>query len=328
MLLGKRLRAAVPASFRTWVRLRVDPRARRSANRAATLPNGRPNFGTLVTQRRSWLFEHLPLASAELHYDIFTKESQRRLAARLGLTTAATLRSGLTLAEALDHVRRADLDHFAIKPDSSHNAIGFRALVREDGGYRELRKGRRRSLDGWRRELAREYRQLERPDAWVLEELLLPAGGAIAPVDDVKFFCFGGRVELIVHLWRFPHRPWKQANWYHRDWTPVTEPVRRSKPDPHHDHPPPPSGDRLLEIAERAASRLCYPFIRIDLYDTSRGVVLGEFTPGPGGRYDLTPAWDDRFSQRWHEAAADLVDDLRSGRIEPLLPERDPTDGR
>jgi hypothetical protein len=253
MLLRKRVRTAVPASVRAWVRLLVDPRARRAANRAATLQDGRPTFGSLVTGRRDWLFEHLPPASAELHYDIFTKESQGRLAARLGLPTAATLRSGLTLAEALDHVREAGLDRFAIKPDSSHNGIGFRGLVREGPEYRDVRKGRRRTLAGWRRELAREYAQLERPDTWVLEELLLPAGGAVAPVDDVKFFCFGGRAEVIAHFWRFPHRPWKRTNWYERDWTPVAEPVRRSLPGPHHDHPLPRAADQLLEVAERTA---------------------------------------------------------------------------
>ena len=87
--------------------------------------------------------------------------------------------------------------------------------------------------------------------------------------------------------------------------------------------PAAPLSDRrqeLLATAEAAASALCYPFIRIDLYDTSRGVVLGEFTPGPGRRYAFLPDWDVRLSRRWREAAAALEEGIGSGRIRPLMP--------
>ncbi len=76
----------------------------------------------------------------------------------------------------------------------------------------------------------------------------------------------------------------------------------------------------MLAIAERISAKLCYPFIRVDLYDTSRGPVVGELTPGPGRRYAFSPQWDARLSQRWLEVARVLETGIRSGRIQPLGP--------
>lgn len=309
-----RIRGSVHPRLKSWYRTRWLRWWKREKRRRSS------EFGALVTSRKDWLFETLPKDAAEYQYNIFTKESQRRLAHRLGLATADVYLSGVSLAAALDYVEREGLERFVIKPDSSHNSIGFRPLARTGDRFRDLRDGKELTIGGLRRTLHREYGGRGRPDAWVVEELLLPASGAIAPVEDFKFFCFGGRAELIAQTWRISSKPWKRRIWYTRDWEPV---VVKSQNRNHDEAKVPASAADLVAFAEHAAAQLAYPFMRVDLYDTSRGIVFGEFTPGPGSRHGFTPEWDARLAQLWREAAARLDHDIRSGTIRPLGPERE-----
>lgn len=286
---------------------------------------GEPTFGTLISDRRRWLFETLPEASAAYHYDLFTKESQQRLARRLGLATAETYRSGATLEEALAFVEQRGLERFVLKPNSSSSAVGFCPLVREGDRFRNVKDGTTPRLEDLRRELDRTMEHRGFADEWFVEELLLPPDGSLAPLEDYKFYCFGGRTEFVAHIWWASRRPRKRWACYTRAWEPVE--VLTGRPNVS----PAPLSERrqaLLETAEAAAAALAYPFVRIDLYDTERGVVFGEFTPGPGRRYAFLPAWEERLRRRWHEAASALEEGIRSGRVRPMMPEEptgDPT---
>lgn len=307
------LRRAVPPALKAWLRAL---RPRRGHQRPPGLVASE-SFGVLVSERKSWLFANLPESAAAYHYDIFFKTSQKRHARRLGLEVAHDYLTNVSLDEALAYIEDTQLDRFVIKPNLSYSGIACRMLIRENGAFRDLLSGRRLRTSRLRREL-RDEQIRGRPDEWIVEELLLPADGSTSVIEDYKFYCFGGVTELITH--RRPGRGPKKRYRYRftRDWEPVEVGF-----DDRNDGKPrvPANAARLLEVAEGAASQLCYPFIRIDLYDTSRGIVLGEFTPGPGQRYGLNPEWNARFVRRWHEAANEIVEGIRSGRITPLGPE-------
>jgi hypothetical protein len=307
------LRRALPPALKAWLR---GFRPRRGHQRPPGLVASE-SFGVLVDERKAWLFAHLPESAAAYHYDIFTKTSQKRHARRLGLEVAHDYLTNVRLDEALAYVEDIGLDRFVIKPNSSYSGIACRMLVREDGAFRDLLSGRRLPTSRLRREL-REEQIRGRPDEWLVEELLLPPDGSHEVIEDYKFYCFGGVAELITHRRPRPGRKKRDRYRFTRDWELVqvglddaNDGIARV----------PANAARLLEVAESAASQLCYPFIRIDLYDTSRGIVLGEFTPGPGQRYGLDPEWNARFVRRWHEAADAIIEGIRSGRITPLGPE-------
>ncbi len=276
------------------------------------------SFGTVIDERLTWLHAHVPPDVAQFQADIYTKDGQRRLGQRLGLPMPEAYLTQALLVDALSFVAERRLERFVIKPVSSHNAIGCRALVaQERGGYLDLRSGQRRSLAGHGRAVARNYARLRRPDAWLLEELLLPADGTLRAVDDYKFYCIGARVELILAT--HPHRRGRRTKqFYDRDWQPVNvgldDRATFSYQAPLH-------GRKLVEFAEAAASRFAYPFIRIDTFDTTRGIVLGEFTPGPGRRHRFNDHWNDYLLRRWREAEARLIDGIRDGTIALLGPE-------
>ena len=272
-------------------------------------------FGTLVDQREAWLHAHLPPEVARYQCDIITKARQKDMAARLGLPVARTYLTGVPLAEAVAFVEDRALDQVVVKPNWSRSGIGCKALVARDGGYLDLKRGMHGSLASHRRDMLRAYEPLGRDDAWIVEELLLPVDGALRAIDDFKLYCFGGRVEVIVH--KRAVEGGSDNSIYTRDWRPVN--VGMDDRDTLV-YQAPLSGQRLVEFAERASGQLFYPFIRVDVYDSSRGIVLGELTPGPGRRYRLNEEWNAVFVQRWHEAAEVLLDGLRSGAIRPLGP--------
>ena len=285
--------------------------AARSARR-----RGDPSlFGTLVDEREAWLRAHLPPEVARYQCDIITKARQKEMAVRLGLPVARSYLTGVCLDEALAYVEERALQQVVVKPNWSRSGIGCKALVARDGGYLDLKRGRHGSLDSHRSDMLRAYEPLGRDDAWIVEELLLPADGALRAIDDFKLYCFGGRVELIVHKRAVDGG--SDNVLYTRDWRPVN--VGMDDRDTLV-YQAPLNGQRLVEFAEQASRQLFYPFIRVDVYDSSRGIVLGEFTPGPGRRYGLNEEWNAIFVQRWHEAAEALLDGLRSGTIRPLGP--------
>ncbi len=312
---GRGWRSIVPDRLKSVVRSLVPGRR---AARASGRRGRSGTFGPLVDRRREWLFGHLPAESAAYHYDIFTKTSQKRLARRLGLRVADDYLVGVPLDEALAFIERSRFERCVIKPNLSYGAKGFRALERVDGAFRDLRTGAIASVGRLEHQLRREFDMRARPDEWVVEELLESFDGSAELPDDYKVYCFGGTAELIAHKRPIPGTRRYHAATVSRDWEPLDvglEPVDDAAVVA------PVNGGRLVEVAEEAASQLCYPFIRIDLYDTTKGVVLGEFTPGPGRRQEFDAEWDERLTRRWHEAAAAIDRGIRSGEISPLLPE-------
>lgn len=120
-------------------------------------------------------------------------------------------------------------------------------------------------------------------------------GDGDQPPEDYKYFTFGGEPLLVeVHTNRYVgHR----CNFYRTpDWTPVdiTGGYPSGTPNPR---------PRLLEEMLGAAAKIgeCFDFMRVDLYATSRGVVLGETTPYPGGgRQRFLPvSYDAELGEAW-----------------------------
>lgn len=279
-------------------------------------PGDPTSFGTVVDERWTWLPQHLPPDVARYQGDIYTKDDQRRLGERLGLQMAETYLAGVPLAEVLAYVEEHALERFVVKPISSYNAIGCRALVATERGFLDLRSEQQLSLEGHGFAMARAYAPLGRRDAWVLEELLLPVDGTLRAVDDYKFYCLGGRVELVLQT--RPQRRGKRFKQFHdRKWQPVKVGLEDRKTFVYE---VPVNGRKLVQFAEAVASRLAYPFMRIDAYDTTRGIVLGEFTPGPGRTHEFNDEWNDYLLRRWYEAEAALLEGMRSGTITPLGP--------
>lgn len=313
------LQGRVKAVLRT-LRSNLKSRPRKTSKSATA--TGEPRFADLIDARGEWLYAKLPRPAADYLYHLHGKDKQKALARHVGVSVAQEYVSGVPLADALAFIESSPLELFVLKPNNGRSGSGVFCLVREPGGFRELKSGKVHRL-GRIRELALEsYGALKRADEWLVEELLLPSDGGVRHIEDYKFYCFAGRVELILqkgdigagrnmrHVIRFYGRDGQAVDtgvWPHATSDELV---------------PTPNLEVLIAESERIAGQLTTPFMRIDLYDSQRGVVLGEFTPGPGGLRLFNQAWTERLTRRWHEAAVELEADLTSGRRKPLLPEQ------
>ena len=76
--------------------------------------------------------------------------------------------------------------------------------------------------------------------------------------------------------------------------------------------PVPESLPEMIAIARKVSKSLRVPFVRVDLYDTTRGVVLGELTRAPGGEQKYVLEHDQRMGRGWLVGSANLWLDQNS----------------
>ena len=128
----------------------------------------------------------------------------------------------------------------------------------------------------------------------LIEELLEESPGVLA--FDYKFFVFESKVQYVtVTTDRFDDH---HLTMFDRDWRPV--PVEIYGMTTHdHECPRPPHLAAMIEIAERLAGGL--DFVRVDLYDTPKGIYFGEMTFSPwSGMTPFTPvSFDYQLGALW-----------------------------
>lgn len=59
---------------------------------------------------------------------------------------------------------------------------------------------------------------------------------------------------------------------------------------------------RIISYCEGIGDALPFSFLRIDVYDCKKGIIVGELTPAPGNCTDFFEAWDIKLGKIWHEA--------------------------
>lgn len=146
------------------------------------------------------------------------------------------------------------------------------------------------------------------------EELLTAVGGGPIP-NDVKLYMFHGEVGHVLTRYVGVHGRagtirLRFIDEQGADFGPVA--IGR-KHDPAIEVPP--SLAQMVEAARHLSRAVGLPFCRVDLYDTSRGIVLGEVTRAPNGGNDrYTEEHDQLLGRRWLDGAARLSADLSAGR--------------
>src|SRR5699024_6795768 len=126
---------------------------------------------------------------------------------------------------------------------------------------------------------------------------------------DLKFYCFYGKVGLILEIIRYPEI---RHCWWTRDFKRVTT----GKYDESLF-----SGDAVspeeLQMIEQLSEEIPAPFVRIDFLQSENGLVFGEFTPKPGNYDDFDLKTDQLLGDYYIEAEARLIKDLLKGKTFP-----------
>lgn len=139
-------------------------------------------------------------------------------------------------------------------------------------------------------------------DDWMKEELILEDKEEKIPGSDIKFYCFYGKVGLVLEIKRYPELKYC---W----WTADGERIQTGK---YENDPFKGAGvtQEEIEMASRISKEIPAPFIRIDFLRSEDGLVFGEFTPKPGNYDDFDVETDRWMGDYLLEAEGRLTNDL------------------
>ncbi|MFD1064445.1 ATP-grasp fold amidoligase family protein [Oceanobacillus locisalsi] len=145
-------------------------------------------------------------------------------------------------------------------------------------------------------------------DAWRIEELILEDTDTDQKVSgrDVKFYCFYGKVGVILEIIRTPEIKYC---W----WDGQGERIQTGKYDDKAFHGKGVSQEEI-DMAEQISSQIPSPFMRIDFLRSEDGLIFGEFTPKPGNYEAFNDKIDTYLGNLFIEAQAKLDKDLLQGK--------------
>ncbi len=143
-------------------------------------------------------------------------------------------------------------------------------------------------------------------DKWLVEELITEHPNTRDPARDLKFYCFYGKVELILEVVRYPQ---VKYCW----WNSNGERVYTGK---YENELFKGNGVSMMDIkkAEEISFEIPAPFVRIDFLKSGNELVFGEFTPKPGNYDFFSYEMDHWLGDCYLRAQQSLVDDLVNGK--------------
>ena len=172
----------------------------------------------------------------------------------------------------------------------------------------DLRK--RKWLNSWCRMIAAMRDRLNEgvigKDHWSVEELILEDVKEERAGRDLKFYCFYGRVELVIEIRRLDNRV------VYCEWDGEGNRVFSGKYD-HRRFEGVGVNREQLELAKSMSAKVPAPFMRIDFIkseDAPVGMTFGEFTPRPGDFHKFSDETDRRLGDAFLDADARLLNDL------------------
>lgn len=152
---------------------------------------------------------------------------------------------------------------------------------------------------------------------FIVEELLVDANGK-APPDDIRFYAFQGEIGLIL---KEDHMTGDRVEsmYFDGNFSPFTDLSNRysiaesaKNVEVIIDAIVPENHKALLNVAKRISMAVPTAFARIDLYDTPKGIYLGEVTLTPGTFYYknrklMSEIEAARLGQLWINAEAKML---------------------
>lgn len=229
----------------------------------------------------------------------------------LGISTPTTYR---TYSD-VDDLSLAGLpDEFVVKPTFLSSSYGVMVLKKAgDKWFDGLRK-QEHSEESIRAIQQSHWHQSESTNKQiVIEERVIDASGAFVP-DDWKFFAFQGRIGLIHRTIR--DSPRNRHAFYEGDFTPIgaddTSLIEVNEGIVNRVAASPPAcWRRFLLAARRISIATPTPFVRVDMYQSEKGPVFGEFTLVPGtffyeDREKMLPKMSGILGMMWEDAEREL----------------------
>ena len=150
---------------------------------------------------------------------------------------------------------------------------------------------------------------------WFAEGFLVQRQAGEEIPDDIKIYANYGQATMVLLRRMARHADLGSARYRYvdghgTDLGPDISPSQKIDPT----IPLPEPFDEFIKVAEHLSRAMAVPFIRVDIYDTVDGPVLGELTRAPGGRQRYRRDQDIAMGLAWDEAKWRLDMDVINGR--------------
>ncbi|NLG22392.1 MAG: hypothetical protein GX555_13295 [Actinomycetales bacterium] len=204
-------------------------------------------------------------------------------------------------------------DQFVLKSDLGAGGHGVFPLRRVGPDRFELIGGEESFTTEDLRERYRAKRSTRGP--FFAEAFLTQRVVAEEIPDDVKIYACYGEVAMVLLRQMPEHANLDRARYRYTDGLGRdlgTDVVHGGRIDPSIPLPEPFAD--FISLAEHMSRAVALPFVRVDIYDTVDGPVLGELTRGPGGQQRYRRDQDIAMGRAWDEAKWRLDLDVIAGR--------------
>jgi hypothetical protein len=180
-------------------------------------------------------------------------------------------------------------DEYVVKPRTWSGTAGVFPVRRRGDQLIDLLRGRVTS----EHEI---IAALESEEVFV-EELISDPAGKIA--NDWKFYTFQGEIGLVLGVDRNPPRGPRR-----KYFDPTFRSLGKVRYDMALDQsvPPPQYSQALTDAAKLLSKAVPMSFVRVDLYESERGVTFGELSPYPGGPHVLRRSVDRQLGELWERS--------------------------
>lgn len=291
--------------------LRRTKSALKKANQALALADTKhPSFRRDLTNLRRTLTD-LRTVDPDQHHPqrhIPFKLRNYRLAASHGVPTPTVYRSWASIAD----IDLAGLpDTFVLKSDGGAGGHGVLPLRRTGDDAYELLDGTQTFTEQGVRDRFAAVGTLS-PPFFAEETLVQPGGGAIP--DDVKIYAAYGNImhTLLRRMPEHANLGTARYRYLDADAQDLGNVAPGQSIDP--DIPHPEGLAEMMGYAVHLSRAAGISFVRVDLYATDRGPVLGEITRVPGGAQRYIAEHDERLGKIWETGRWELDLDLVAGR--------------
>lgn len=205
---------------------------------------------------------------------------------------------------------------FVLKPDFGHTSKGVQLLNRNENGeisrIFDSNRIERSEVHHEIEAVEREFKVPQGKGQFILEEFLWDAHGKTMPWD-FRAFMFQGECAFYSMERKDRESGITTYGMFNPDFTVIPTNSGRFGKHPkantlHFTELPPPKNiEALANVARRVSVAIPTAFARIDLYDSYRGIMLGEVTLTPGSFYYGTQQTMAEFESRrlgrmWTEA--------------------------
>lgn len=214
-----------------------------------------------------------------------------------------------------EHIDLAEVDaeELVLKSDGGHSGRGVFVLRRTVSGWSSLDGSLQFHGQRPPEEVVEQLGEWHGP--YFAEELLKSTTGTAIP-EDIKVYATYGKVLQILLMQADAQGSLDRKTFTRRylapDGTDLGLITRAGTHNP--DIPVPENLADIVQSAEHLSRAVGIPFVRVDLYQTPAGLVLGELTPTPGGRQRYTREHDQHMGREWVAAQIRLERDLSRRR--------------